>query len=167
MIIRRGSAGSDVTKIQKRLSELGLYLGPADGSFGGGTEGAVKVFQRREGIDQDGCVGPATWAKLFPAGESPTPSTMLNQPAALRCLALTSSFETGSMPPECFCGITGDFDGQGISFGALQWNLGQGSLQPLLQEMFENHEQVARDIFHENFEVITALRDSKKEEQLD
>ena len=70
------------------------------------------------------------------------------------------------MPPDCFCGVAGDFDGQGISFGALQWNLGQGTLQPLLSEMFEQHESVCRDIFHENFEVVTALGDSSREEQI-
>jgi hypothetical protein len=167
MKIQRGSSGSDVAKIQTRLAELGLYRGPVDSSFGGGTESAVKVFQRNNGLAQDGCVGNVTWSKLLPQGEAPKPSTMLDQPVSLRCLALTSSFETGNMPPECFCGVTGDFDGQGISFGALQWNLGQGSLQPLLHEMFEKHEQVSRDIFHENFEVLKALRSSDKQEQLD
>src|SRR3954454_17259486 len=146
MKIQRGSSGSDVAKIQTRLAELGFYRGPVDSSFGGGTEAAVKVFQRNSGLKQDGCVGDATWGILFRQGEPPAPSTMLDQPVSLRCLALTSSFETGNMPPECFCGVTGDFDGQGISFGALQWNIGQGSLQPLLHEMFQKHEQVSRDI---------------------
>jgi hypothetical protein len=91
---------------------------------------------------------------------------MAGQPLALRCLALTSSFETGDMPPECFCGITGDFDGQGLSFGALQWNLGQGTLQPLLVEMFSDHSEICRDIFHDNFGVVTALAESTKEEQV-
>ena len=84
MNFRRGSSGADVTKIQKRLGALGLYLGPPDGSFGGGTESSLKVFQRNNGLDTDGCVGPATWAKLFPGGEKPTPSDLLNQPLALR-----------------------------------------------------------------------------------
>ena len=165
MIIRRGASGEAVRKIQARLSELGLYRGPIDGSFGGGTEGAVKVFQRNSGLAQDGVVGDGTWKCLFPA-QAPPVSDLLGQPIALRCLALTSSFETGDMPPECFCGITGDFDGQGISFGALQWNLGQGTLQPLLQEIFEHHPQVCRDIFHEHFDVVTALKDSTRDEQV-
>jgi hypothetical protein len=165
MTIRRGASGMDVRKIQTRLAELGLYRGTIDGSFGGGTEGAVKVFQRNCGLGQDGSVGATTWAKLFPTETLPV-STMINQPVALRCLALTSSFETGDMPPECFCGVTGDFDGQGISFGALQWNLGQGTLQPLLVEMFANHSEVCRDIFHENFDVVTALAESTRDEQV-
>lgn len=32
-------------------------------------------------------------------------------------------------------GIAGNFDGQGLSLGYLQWNIGSGTLQPLLKEM--------------------------------
>ena len=64
---------------------------------------------------------------------------MTNLPLPGRCLALTGSFETGKLPPSCFSALTGDFDGQGLSFGALQWNIGQGSLQPLFRQMLETH----------------------------
>ena len=66
-----------------------------------------------------------------------------NEDLAARCLAITASFETGVGAPDCFCGISGDFDGQGISFGVLQWNFGQGSLQPLLREIVTHHAEVA------------------------
>ena len=165
MTIRRGASGDTVKKIQARLSELELYRGPVDGSFGGGTESAVKLFQRNSKLNSDGFVDDGTWAKLFPK-EAPPVTTMLGEPVALRCLALTSSFETGDMPPECFCGITGDFDGQGISFGALQWNLGQGTLQPLLMEVFQKHTNLCKDIFHENFDVVIALKESTRDEQV-
>lgn len=36
--------------------------------------------------------------------------------------------------------LTGNFDGQGISMGLLQWNLGQGSLQPIWNLMFSRYE---------------------------
>ena len=46
----------------------------------------------------------------------------------------------------CALPISGNFDGQGLSFGFLQWNFGRGTLQPLLVEMqkqgpksFEKH----------------------------
>lgn len=42
---------------------------------------------------------------------------------------LTGRFENGSEP---YLGVTGDFDGQGISCGVLQWNIGSGSLQPMV-----------------------------------
>lgn len=163
--IRRGSAGDAVRNIQTRLTQLDLYRGPVDGLFGGGTESALKVFQRNQGLTQDGCAGPETWSRLFPAQPMPEPA-ILKEPVALRCLALTSSFETGNMPPECFCGVAGDFDGQGISFGALQWNLGQGTLQPLLAEVFEKHADLCQDIFQENSQVVRALGASTRKEQL-
>lgn len=52
-----------------------------------------------------------------------------------RVLALTASFETGRPFPDCFGVLAGNFDGNGISFGTLQWNLGAGTLQRLLLEM--------------------------------
>lgn len=45
-------------------------------------------------------------------------------------LLITGDFETSGDP---FAAITGDFDGQGISCGVLQWNIGQGSLQPMIR----------------------------------
>ena len=50
--------------------------------------------------------------------------------------------------------LTGNFDGQGVSFGALQWNFGQGTLQPLLQEMFNSHREIAATIFEANLESL-------------
>src|SRR5512133_1786109 len=123
----RGSHGPEVARIQQRLKDLGHYLGPVDGQFGGGTESAVVLFQRASGLLDDGVVGPLTWQRLFHQDAVPPPA-LLAESLTYRCLALTGTFETGSGPPECFAGVTGDFDGQGISWGVLQWNFGQGSL---------------------------------------
>lgn len=43
---------------------------------------------------------------------------------------ITGTFENSGDP---YQGVSGDFDGQGISCGVLQWNIGQNSLQPLVQ----------------------------------
>lgn len=45
-------------------------------------------------------------------------------------VTITPGFETSGDP---YMGVSGDFDGMGISCGALQWNIGQGSLQPLVK----------------------------------
>jgi hypothetical protein len=37
-----------------------------------------------------------------------------------------------------------------MSFGALQWNFGQGTLQPLLKEMLTDHQETASAIFGAN-----------------
>lgn len=64
-------------------------------------------------------------------------------PLARRVLALTASFETDAGFPDCFAGLSGDFDKQGMSFGALQWCLGQNSLQPLWKKMLARHRDEA------------------------
>src|SRR5262245_35357675 len=53
-------------------------------------------------------------------------------PAEEKALRITTTFETGR--PLNPAGLAGNFDGQGLSFGMLQWNIGTGSLQPLLRE---------------------------------
>jgi putative chitinase len=60
MILKQGSTGADVTKLQQAL---GLKT---DGTFGPGTEAAVKAFQAKNGLTADGIVGNGTWSKLFP-----------------------------------------------------------------------------------------------------
>jgi len=159
---RLGSKGEEIVKIQEKLKALGIYRGPVDGDFGGGTEAAVKIFQKREGLEEDGIVGPITWAKLL-EGEAPRPSFGY-QTLDYRCLALTGSFETGAGIPDCFAGVSGDFDGQGISFGVLQWNFGQGSLQPLLKRMFTEYPERSRLIFQDRFETIFSKLSGEKAE---
>lgn len=46
---------------------------------------------------------------------------------------VVGKFENGGGDP--YIGVTGDFDGQGISCGVLQWNIGQGSLQPMVKAL--------------------------------
>lgn len=163
---RCGSKGPEVERIQARLKELGYYHGPVDGDFGGGTESAVKAFQKAKGLTPDGIVGPQTWKLLFPKQEIPSPE-ILQKPLAYRCLALTGTFETNAPIPECFAGLSGDFDNQGISFGALQWNLGQGSLQPLLEEMDRAHPEVLKESFDEHYPVLRAMLKAERQEQLE
>lgn len=71
-VLRRGSAGADVHEAQLRLKAWAyvthdalLGPGPPDGMFGPLTEVAVRRFQARNGLAQDGLVGPATWARLW------------------------------------------------------------------------------------------------------
>lgn len=45
-------------------------------------------------------------------------------------VAITPGFEVKGDP---YLGVSGDFDGMGISCGALQWNIGQNSLQPMVK----------------------------------
>jgi putative chitinase len=58
-ILRRGSKGDDVKRMQ---AKLGLS---ADGDFGPGTEAALRKWQSANGLTADGVAGPKTLAKLL------------------------------------------------------------------------------------------------------
>lgn len=62
--VRRGARGNITRLIQERLNGVGFHIS-TDGIFGGGTENAVKVFQRNRGLSQDGIVGRNTWNWLL------------------------------------------------------------------------------------------------------
>jgi peptidoglycan hydrolase-like protein with peptidoglycan-binding domain len=67
--LAQGSSGPPVEALQRRLTELHLDPGPADGRFGSGTFSAVLAFQQLAGIEASGIVGPETRAAL----EAPPP----------------------------------------------------------------------------------------------
>lgn len=58
------AATANITEVQKRLKKWGYYTGSVDGINGPKTKAAVKKFQKRYGLTQDGIVGPLTAAKL-------------------------------------------------------------------------------------------------------
>lgn len=165
IIYRSGSKGPEVKRIQTALQGRGYYRGPLDGDFGGGTEAAVKALQRADGLTPDGTVGEKTWKALFTQEKIPAPA-ILKESLSYRCLALTGSFETNASVPDCFAGLSGDFDGQGLNFGALQWNLGQGSLQPLLEEMDRTQPNMLRAIFEVHYPELKAMLGAELDEQL-
>jgi hypothetical protein len=61
-ILRRGSTGDEVKKLQKNLITLGysLVMSGADGVYGVKTEEEVRKFQRNNGLTVDGIVGEKT-----------------------------------------------------------------------------------------------------------
>jgi hypothetical protein len=181
---RQGDQGQGVADIQKALIADGYDPGAVDGVFGMKTTVAVKAFQRDKGLTADGVVGPVTSAQLMapaakpsaPVAPAPAPAPAAVSAASSapgegrlidRCVALTGAFETSTPPPQCFSGLTGDFDGQGLSFGAQQQNFGQGSLQPMLKRMIAEHETVIADIFGEDFaQLQKVLAMSDKADQV-
>ncbi len=58
-------------------------------------------------------------------------------PAERKAVEITSLFETGKRGG--FYGLSGNFDGQGLSFGLVNWTIGTGSLQPLLRDFAKEH----------------------------
>ena len=63
-MLRTGSRGDAVRKLQELLNAKGYTCGSVDGIFGSKTYAAVLAFQKANGLGADGIVGPMTWAKL-------------------------------------------------------------------------------------------------------
>lgn len=61
---KQGSSGETVRQIQTNLKKWGYYSGTVDGIYGSKTVAAVKLFQRRNGLNADGIVGNATLSAL-------------------------------------------------------------------------------------------------------
>ena len=68
-LYKKGSTGDVVREIQTRLKTWGYYSGAVDGVYGSKTEEAVRYFQRKNGLSQDGQAGDLTLTAL---GISPT-----------------------------------------------------------------------------------------------
>ena len=66
-VLRKGSKGNTVKAMQTLLIGYGYFCGGygADGSFGSGTESALRSYQQAKGLGVDGICGPKTWAKLL------------------------------------------------------------------------------------------------------
>jgi peptidoglycan hydrolase-like protein with peptidoglycan-binding domain len=68
--LQEGDRGGRVVRLQQLLNDRGFNLG-VDGIFGNATDRAVKTFQKRQGLEVDGIVGPKTAAALQTAYQAP------------------------------------------------------------------------------------------------
>ncbi len=67
--LRTGGHGEAVRDLQQRLVAVGRDVAPDEvGSFGSGTEVAVRAFQDARGLRVDGIVGRETWSALVESG---------------------------------------------------------------------------------------------------
>lgn len=66
--LQEGSTGAEVTRVQKRLQNLGYFNAGVTGNFGSQTRDAVIQFQQAKGLTPDGVVGNDTKAALFGQG---------------------------------------------------------------------------------------------------
>lgn len=60
-VLKRGSTGLPVRRLQSRMSAVGYDTGGVDGRFGVQTEAAVRKLQQDFNLTIDGVVGPQTW----------------------------------------------------------------------------------------------------------
>ena len=67
MLLKLGSTGDDVVKLQNKLGVEAI------GKFGPKTEAAVKAWQSANGLTPDGIVGDTSWKKLMGVTEAAAP----------------------------------------------------------------------------------------------
>ena len=60
-VLKKGSEGLPVRRLQSRMTAADYDTGGVDGRFGAKTEKAVKQLQEHAALEIDGIVGPATW----------------------------------------------------------------------------------------------------------
>jgi peptidoglycan hydrolase-like protein with peptidoglycan-binding domain len=75
--LRLGSEGREVEILQAKLKKLGLYEGQLNGAFTSSVEEAVKAFQKANGLNPDGVVGPKTRG-LLNGDPEPTPAPVVS-----------------------------------------------------------------------------------------
>lgn len=75
LVVKQGSRGETVKKIQQKLKRWGYYTGAVDGIFGAKTRSAVVYFQRKNGLTADGIVGTKTFQALGISVSSSTGSS--------------------------------------------------------------------------------------------
>ena len=75
--MQKGNTGEEVTALQNRLIELGYMKGPASGTYDTTTIGAIRSFQKKNGLKSNGTANAETREKLFAddaLGYSATPT---------------------------------------------------------------------------------------------
>jgi peptidoglycan hydrolase-like protein with peptidoglycan-binding domain len=100
--IKKGSKGDAVKLAQNRLNMRWYDPGPIDGIFGPKTAKAVRWYQRDRNLDDDGIIGPKTWARLDP----PTIKRGANGNAVKLCQRLLEDFDYKPFDPGQ---VDGDF----------------------------------------------------------
>ena len=74
-VLKNGSVGLAVLRLQEKLTELGYFQDECDGSFGPKTESALREFQSRNGLSVDGIAGARTHECLYSEGAIPWSAT--------------------------------------------------------------------------------------------
>lgn len=98
---------------------------------------------------------------------NPTPQYISLSDAQEIALKITTYFEGGKSMN--YQALADDFDGQGTSFGLIQWNFGSNTLGPLLKKMLDKDGTAFKGCFGDDADYDTlkkALTDANKGDQL-
>lgn len=102
--LKRGSTGADVKQAQTLLTNYGYYTGRIDGEYGTYTEQAVKAYQKKRGLLQDGIIGPITCRAL--TGQNKNTNTNTNKTTSKEYTIFTNTKLCEQQKPDCAGQIT-------------------------------------------------------------
>ncbi len=91
-IIRQGSTGERIVRVQERLFDLGYYTYKPTGSYQTVTRAAVMRYQAESGLLNDGSIGEQTYRAIFARGAVRAPFTA---GVALTYTAQSGAFSRG------------------------------------------------------------------------
>ncbi|MDF2520431.1 MAG: cell wall hydrolase [Clostridia bacterium] len=97
-LLKYGSRGTSVVRLQNALINKGYLRGPADGIYGRYTEGAVIKFQTAKRIRIDGIAGNQTQSLLYAATQTVSRSTSTTAATDLYWLSRIINAEAGAEP---------------------------------------------------------------------
>jgi peptidoglycan hydrolase-like protein with peptidoglycan-binding domain len=97
-VLKKGTSGDQVQKLQEKLQSLGYLNEPPTGFFTPETEQALKNFQQAKGIVADGIAGKQTLAILFNASGLRIGSSNSKLPPSNGPLPVPSAPPLGNVP---------------------------------------------------------------------
>ena len=130
--INDGDYGSLVRLVQECL------LCDVDGAFGPETEKAVIRFQDNHNLENDGIVGPATWAKLAEVYDLPPYPTPMLEPLPL---VVISAIETAAIKSAA---VDFDWDERGVA--PVGYTMGMALAYATCVRKFENGDMTAHEM---------------------
>ena len=80
--LRRGDSGPEVSALQRRLRDVGIYDGPISAFYGELTEAAVFRYQQDLGLTPDGIFGAQTRSALFDGVLPGSPAPVVTPPSS-------------------------------------------------------------------------------------
>lgn len=92
--IKRSDTGTDVLRLQQRLTELGYYSDRINGYFGPNTEQAVMQFQAINGLTVSGELDYDAWVILYSDDALPIPALSTDTPTPPPTPQRTTSHQT-------------------------------------------------------------------------
>jgi Glycosyl hydrolase family 46/Putative peptidoglycan binding domain len=145
----KGVRGEIVRRMQR---QLGLGAADVDGVFGEATFAAVKKFQLGQKLGATGEVDGVTWQALMKA-----PVPVVRD----RSLGLTGTFEGHD-----FTLAQGNFDGAGITWGIIGFNLKSGSLKRVLLAVQASRPELLRQEFGAKTDQLLELLGKTSAQQI-